>query len=159
MLPYWKKKKKKEPKTIYGHEVRTKRKPNLVKKLDKVFSLYIRLRDVMPNGYGTCIACGRPKHFTELDCGHYHSRMHMATRYDEDNCHAECRYCNRMSADHIIKYERNLVRKIGQHRVDLLMVKASSTKHYLDCELEQMIKYYTAEVKKLSSLKGIKVNL
>ena len=39
MLPYWKKKKKKEPKTIYGQEVTTKRKPNLVKKLDKVFSL------------------------------------------------------------------------------------------------------------------------
>ena len=159
MLPYWKKKKKKEPKTIYGQEVTTKRKPNLVKKLDKVFSLYIRLRDAMPSGYVRCISCGRIKPFEEVDCGHFHGRMHMATRYDEDNCHAECRYCNRMSADHIIKYERNLVRKIGQQRVDWLMVKANSTKHYLDSELEAMIKHYTAEVKKLSTLKGIRVNL
>ena len=159
MLPYWKKKKKKEPKTIYGQEVKTKRKPNLVKKLDKVFSLYIRLRDVMPSGYTRCIACGRIKPFDETDCGHYHSRTHMSTRYDEDNCHAECRFCNRMSSEHLIGYRENLIRKIGQHRVDLLTVKASSAKHYLDCELEEMIKHYTAEVKKLSSLKGIKVYL
>ena len=33
----------------------SKSKPNLVKKLDRIFSLYIRLRDVMANGYVRCI--------------------------------------------------------------------------------------------------------
>lgn len=136
---------------------RAKGKPNLVHKLDTVFSLYIRLRDVMPNGYVRCIACGRIKKFEEVDCGHFHSRIHMATRYDEDNCNAECRFCNRMSADHIIGYSQNLVKKIGQTRFDYLNVKAHSTKHYMDSELEQMIEHYKQEVKKLSSLKGIKV--
>ena len=68
-------------------------KPDLVKKLDKVFSLYIRLRDAMPSGYVRCISCGQIKPFADVDCGHFHSRTHMATRFDEENCNAECRYC------------------------------------------------------------------
>lgn len=137
----------------------SKSKPNLVKKLDRVFALYIRLRDTMPNGYVRCISCGQIKRFEDVDCGHFHSRTHMATRFDEDNCHAECKFDNRFSADHLIAYQRNLIQKIGQQRFDLLNVKAHSTCHYLNSELEEMIAHYTGEVKKLSSLKGIKVNI
>lgn len=67
--------------------------------------------------------------------------------------------CNRMSADHLIGYQRNLIQKIGQSRFDLLNVKAHSAKHYMDFELEQMIEHYKNECKKLSSMKGIKVNV
>ena len=157
-MPYYIKRK---PKKKDGETKKPSKrgKPNLVKKLDRVFSLYIRLRDAMPSGYVRCISCGKIKSFEDVDCGHFHSRVHMATRYDESNCHAECRYCNRFSADHLIGYEKNLVRKIGQNGVNLLNVKAHSTKHYLDSELECMIEHYTIEVKKLSTLKGIRVNL
>lgn len=157
-MPYYMNRYKK--KKASGDKTPSKRgKPNLVKKLDKVFSLYIRLRDAMPSGYVRCISCGHIKLFADVDCGHFHSRTHMATRFDEENCHAECRYCNRFSADHLIAYEKNLITKIGQNRVNLLNVRAHSTKHYLDSELESMIEHYKMEVKKLSTLKGIKVNL
>lgn len=157
-MPYYMKRYKK--KKSDGEKTPSKRgKPDLVKKLDKVFSLYIRLRDAMPSGYVRCISCGQIKPFADVDCGHFHSRTHMATRFDEENCNAECRYCNRFSADHLIAYEKNLITKIGQNRVNLLNVRAHSTKHYLDCELEAMIEHYKMEVKKLSSLKGIRVNL
>ena len=160
-MPYYIKRTKKTSQSE-RNEPKTKRKgnkPNLIKKLDKVFAIYIRLRDAMPSGYTRCISCGKIKAFEDTDCGHFHSRTHMATRFDEDNCHAECRFCNRFSADHLIGYEKNLVRKIGQNRVDLLNVKAHSSKHYLDCELEQMIDHYKRKAKELSSLKGIRVNL
>ena len=137
----------------------SKSKPNLVKKLDRIFSLYIRLRDVMANGYVRCISCGQIKSFEDVDCGHFHSRRHMATRFNEDNCHAECKYDNRFSADHLIGYQRNLIQKIGKQRFDLLNVKAHSSGHFTNSELEDMIVHYTTEVKKLSSLKGIKVNI
>ena len=45
----------------------SKSKPNLVKKLDRIFSLYIRLRDVMANGYVRCISCGQIKSFEDVD--------------------------------------------------------------------------------------------
>ena len=146
-MPYYiKRKNKKAHSGSNGAKTRARKKPDLVKKLDRVFSLYIRLRDTMPGGY-------------VVDCGHFHSRRHMATRFSEDNAHAECRFCNRFSADHLIGYERNLIRKIGRQKFDLLNVKAHSACHYLDCELEEMIRHYTLEVKKLSTLKGIKVHL
>lgn len=151
-LRYKRTKKKKDSNTT-----KDKRKPDLVKKLDKVFSQYIRLRDVMPSGFFKCISCGKIKPFAEADCGHYHSRTHMATRFEEDNCHCECRFCNRMSADHLIGYRENLITKIGFSRVERLNVLAHSQKHWLDCELEEKIAYYKAEVKRLSAMKGINV--
>lgn len=159
-MPYYiKRKNKKAHSESNGAKTKAKKKPDLVKKLDRVFSLYIRLRDTIPGGYVRCISCGQVKKFEDVDCGHFHSRRHMATRFSEDNAHAECRFCNRFSADHLIGYERNLIRKIGRQKFDLLNVKAHSACHYLDCELEEMIRHYTLEVKKLSTLKGIKVHL
>ena len=159
MLPYWKRKKKKKPALENGTEKPKKRTADPVKKLDKVFSLYVRLRDCMPNGYGRCIACGRIKQFSELDCGHYHSRTHMATRWHEDNANIECKACNRFSSEHLIGYRENLIRKIGMGRYDRLTILAHSTKHWMNEEMQAMIKHYTEEVKRLSKEKGIKVNL
>lgn len=138
---------------------KTKCKPNLVRKLDKIFSLYIRLRDAMPNGYVRCISCGKIKMFDDVDCGHFYSRTHMATRFDEDNCNAECKACNRFSADHLIGYQTNLIHKIGMNRFERLGVKAKSTCHWLDCELEERIKYYSQKVDELSREKGIRVKV
>lgn len=129
----------------------------LVKKLDKVFSQYIRLRDSDTNGMFHCISCGKIKPFGQADAGHFHSRRHMATRFDEDNVSAECRFCNRFSADHLIGYRENLIKKIGTQRFLLLEVKANSIKKWSCFELEQLIKYYTVLGKKLSEEKGIKI--
>ena len=82
--------KKKEQKTKRTPQ---KKKSNLIDKLDKVFSAYIRLRDAMPSGYFKCISCGQIKPFEQADCGHFFSRRHHSVRFDEDDCHAECRHC------------------------------------------------------------------
>lgn len=130
-------------------------KPSLTDKLDRIFARYIRLRDIMPNGYGRCISCGRIKHFGDLDCGHFYGRTHMGTRYDEDNCNAECRGCNRFSSDHLINYQTNLIRKIGMGRFELLGVKSRQAKKWTDFELEALIRHYQREVRRLSAEKGI----
>ena len=112
-------KKKDKPLPLFDKAgITVKKKPDLKAKLDKEFSLFIRLRDCMPNGYFRCISCGQIKPYEQADCGHFHSRRHMATRFDEDNAHAECRACNRFSADHLIQYLKNLKAKIGQLRFD-----------------------------------------
>ena len=148
-MPYYIKRKKSE-----------KKSPSLsalVERLDKVFSKYIRLRDAMPSGLFRCISCGKIKPIEQADCGHFHSRTHMSTRFDEDNCHAECRYCNRFSADHLIGYRENLIKKIGEQRFKLLDIKAHETKKWSHFELEQLAKYYRALVQKLQKEKGIKL--
>ena len=123
----------------------------LVRKLDKTFSLYIRLRDSAPWGHRffRCISCGQVKPFDQMDCGHFISRTHMATRFDTQNAHGECRYCNRFSADHLLAYQRNLEAKIGKQAVEMLMVRGRQTKKWSAFELELLIKHFEDEIKKM----------
>lgn len=133
-------------------------KTKLIAKLDRIFSQYIRLRDCNSNGYCKCISCGRFVHVSQIDCGHFMSRRHMATRFDEDNCSGECKYCNRFDASHLVGYQRNLELKIGATKVEKLVWKAKTPKHFLDSELEEMIEYYKNEVKRLQTLKGVRLS-
>lgn len=148
-MPYYIKRKPKTPKS--GIKERKPSTATLVRKLDKVFSLYIRLRDSAAYNYQyfRCISCGQIKPFEQMDCGHFISRAHKATRWDEDNCHGECRACNRMSSDHIIYYQQNLVAKIGQGRVDLLLAKSRQSRKWSAWELGQLIKHYEEQVDKM----------
>jgi len=68
----------------------TKKRPkklSMVKKLDRLLSIYIRKRD------GYCVVCGSSAY---LQCGHYISRSFYNTRWDYRNCNAQCARCNKM---------------------------------------------------------------
>ena len=153
---YRKKKKKEKPLPLFDKAgVKVKKKINYIDKLDKIFSMYIRVRDAMPNGFFKCISCGKIKPFDQADCGHYHSRRHMSVRYDDMNAHAECRACNRFSADHLIGYREHLIEKIGEAAYDMLSFRASQTKKWSDFELKELCKYYKALTEKIKKEKGL----
>jgi hypothetical protein len=128
---------------------------SLKDKLDKVFSLYIRYRDAMPNGYFRCISCGQIKPFEQADCGHYINRQHMATRFDEMNCNAQCRKCNRFDEGNIQGYRKGLIDKYGEQRVLLLEAKKNTIRKYSDFEYKALIKYYTVLADKIKKEKSI----
>lgn len=128
-----------------------------VAKADRQFSRFIRLRDAIPGGAFKCISCGQYKRIEQADCGHFHSRKHMATRFDERNAHAECRACNRFSADHLIKYQENLIRLIGQEEFDKLNIRAKGIKQWPETDLKELAKYYKALADKLAKEKGINI--
>lgn len=153
---YRSKKKKENPLPLFDKAgVIVKKKPDLRKKLDEVFSKYIRLRDCMSNGFFRCISCGQIKPFKQADNGHYINRQHMSTRFDEMNCNAQCRSCNRFMEGNIQNYRKGLIAKYGEQKVLLLESKQSISRKYSDFEYEQLIKYYKALNKKLQKEKGI----
>jgi hypothetical protein len=153
---FWKKKKKEAVRNAEGKIVRH---TDLKAKLDKVFSLYIRMRDSREYDfkYFRCISCGRVKEFEQADCGHYFSRTHMATRYSEQNCNAECRYCNRMRADHLVGYRENLIRKIGKEMYDILSWQHNQTKKWSDFELQHLIDYYQDKIGEMKTHKKLEL--
>jgi hypothetical protein len=125
-----------------------KGKPDLINKLDTVFSLYIRLKYAMPNGMCKCISCGTYKPWKEIQNGHYMSRRYMSTRFDEDNCRPQCVSCNIFNQGNIQMYRRGLIAEIGEKRVDLVEYRAKNTvQKYSDFELETLIKYYKSKIK------------
>ena len=128
--------------------MKTKKKPDLKAKLDKVFSEYIRKRDTR-NGVFKCISCGRILPYEQADCGHYINRKHMSTRFDEMNCNAQCISCNRFDEGNIQWYRRGLVALYGEQQVALLEAKKHNFRKYSDFEYEVLIKHYKEEIKKL----------
>lgn len=94
-----------------------------IAKVDCVFSEYIRLRDALAakmQGYIRCISCGDIKHWKSMDCGHYENRKFMYLRFNEQNCNAQCRECNRFTEGEKVKYRIGLVKKIGEDAVKRL---------------------------------------
>ena len=130
-----------------------KKKPDLKAKLDRVFSLFIRLRDSkqFDGEYFRCISCGKIKPYAQADCGHYINRSIMATRYDEINCNAQCRTCNRFTEGNIQDYRKGLIQKYGIGRVEMLELKKHNTAKYSDAIYNELIKYYTNKIKELKS--------
>lgn len=129
--------------------MRKKSQKTLIRKLDEVFSRYIRLRDADEHGYIRCISCGKIRHFSEMDCGHFINRSHMATRYDEQNCNGQCRACNRFDEGNNIGYTRGLIAKYGPQVIDLLYLKKNTIKKWDIFELEALIAHYQKEIQKL----------
>lgn len=120
---------------------------DLKKKLDRVFSQYIRLRDMLP---GTtlfrCISCGKVYPISNADCGHYINRKHMSTRFSEVNCNAQCRQCNRFDEGNMSGYRLGLIGKYGEQRVAFLEAQKYETRKYYDYEYEALIAHYKKEI-------------
>lgn len=154
-MPFYYSRKKKPTKAHDSERGKKSCKSDLVKKLDKVFSMYIRLRDTMPNGYFKCISCGQIKPFEQGDNGHYVNRQHMSLRFCEVNCNMQCRKCNRFDEGNIMGYRQGLLKKYGEQRVILLEAQKHESKHWADFELEAMIKYYKKECERLKKEKRL----
>ena len=118
-----------------------KSRKSIVKRLDTVFSLYIRLKDSDENGFCKCISCQKIQHYKDVDAGHFISRRHMSTRYDVNNVFPQCRYCNRYVAGNQWLYSQAL-EKIKKNLPEKLYLKSKQTVKYSNEDLESLISYY-----------------
>lgn len=153
---FYKKKKEKKLPLFDKAGVKVKRKPDYTKKLDAVFSQYIRLYHSDHNGMCRCISCGKYHHWTKIQCGHYMSRRHLATRWHTDNCRPQCVACNIFNQGAAQMFRRGLVREIGEQRVDIVeSLSHTSTHKFTDFEFRELIKHYQSAVDHLKEEKGI----
>jgi len=113
----------------------------IVKKLDSIFSQYIRRRDVKKN-IAECFTCGKKDDWKRLQCGHFQSRRFYSTRWDETNCQVQCAGCNVFRFGEQFKFSVNLDNKFGKGTSQRLEVKAREIVKIPTFELEDMIKHY-----------------
>lgn len=83
------------------------------KRLDKVFSLYIRYRDD-----GQCFTCPKKEHPKKMQNGHFVPRQYLSVRYDEKNCNCQCYACNMLYNGQPSKYAINLIKKYGNNIIE-----------------------------------------
>jgi hypothetical protein len=127
----------------------TKRKPptvtSLKKKLDQVFSQYVRQKYADINGNCTCYTCGYTAHWKKLQNGHMVSRYYLATRYDERNCRPQCYTCNMFRNGMIPDFSQRLERELGEGITKILYQEAN--KIIKDFPYQEKIAYYKGLVK------------
>jgi hypothetical protein len=122
---------------------RTRSQKSLKKELDAVFSQYIRLKDAV-DGIATCVTCGVKKPWKEMQAGHYISRKHLSTRWDEVNVHCQCVGCNIFKKGAMDEYARFMIKKYGQGVLDDLAEKKNTIVKGMD--YERLIEDYRREL-------------
>ena len=114
----------------------------LVDKADKVFSEYIRRRYADGNGVTECFTCGKKDHWKKLQCGHFQSRKHYATRWNEDNCQVQCAGCNVFRYGEQYTFGRNLDIYVRDGLAEELNILSNKIVKYDNHDLMSLIEYY-----------------
>tara|TARA_R110002074_G_scaffold100349_1_gene216810 strand:+ start:283 stop:693 length:411 start_codon:yes stop_codon:yes gene_type:complete len=127
----------------------------LKKELDKWFSLYIRLRGVDDNGNNQCCTCGTIDNWKKLQCGHFVSRKHLATRFHEMNCFPQCVSCNIFKYGEQWKFGQFLDRNLGEGVSEELVILGYTICKISKSDYEEKITYYKSVVNKIKQEKNI----
>jgi|TARA_Y100001938_G_scaffold85253_1_gene117097 hypothetical protein len=118
----------------------------LKKDLDKVFSLYIRLRYASKDGIVKCFTCDKTAHYKKMHAGHFMSRKHHATRWNEDNVQVQCPKCNLFGQGEQYAFGKLLDIRIAEGKAEELQELSRTTVKYMRYEYEDMIKHYKEKV-------------
>jgi hypothetical protein len=103
----------------------------LVAELDRLTSLIVGRRD------RRCVTCGCRRN---LQCSHFYSRRHLATRFDLRNCNAMCVDCNRRHNSDPTPYLRFMNERYGLEVVAELDRMRAETQKVTDEELIETLK-------------------
>ena len=121
----------------------------LIKKLDTVFSLYIRQRYSI-NEISKCFTCGKEDHYKKLQCGHFQSRRHYSTRWNEINCQVQCAGCNVFKYGEQFIFGKNLNLEFGEGTSESLYLKAKQIIKFSNNDLEDLITNYNSLITDLN---------
>ena len=119
----------------------------LVKKLDNIFSQWVRLSN-SKNGNCTCVTCGKVGDWKSggIQAGHFMSRKHYSTRWDERNVKPQCVGCNMFKSGEQYKFSLYL----GEQLSEELLQESHKIRKFTSDELEEMVTHYTEEIKRYS---------
>jgi len=118
-----------------------------IKKLDAVYSQYIRQMYADKNGMIKCSTCPDIKHIKEMQNGHYESRGHYPTRWYDKNCHPQCYKCNCILRGNYTVYAIFMINKYGDGILEQLRYLTTTQRKYTLCEIKELIDFYTLELK------------
>jgi len=109
-------------------------------------SRYIRLRDSDEFGICKCVTCPNTSHWKKMQAGHFIAAAQgNATRYIEENIHAQCYRCNINLGGNGAEYYPFMVRTYGKRFTDDLRAKKGVKKISI-AEFEEMELYYKQKV-------------
>ncbi len=122
----------------------------LTKKLDKIFSEYIRRKYSNSEWMITCISCEKVIHWKESHNCHWISRWNKQYRFDEENCRPWCAWCNTFNqAFHIRIFTTKQISRLGQETVDLMIDNTNYVYKLGKTELKALIEEFNTKLNNL----------
>ena len=128
-------------------KIRPKKKPTLSKlkaKADKVFSIYVRTRDIDRHETAECVTCGLRDHWKNLQAGHFISRVVLATRFNPVNVQVQCFACNVWRRGNPAEFAGYLQRTYGHGIIEELLKEKRKTVKYTIADYQRMIEQWEA---------------
>ena len=110
------------------HSIKTRK--GIKDELDRITSLLVRARD------GRCVTCGTTE---DLQCSHYFKRRFLATRWNLQNCNAQCAEHNELHNRVPWPYREYMVKRIGEDGLDELFKLRNSKWRPSDDELQALL--------------------
>jgi len=140
---------KEDRKTTRVKLEKLKTRSEWMKEAQIAFNAWIRARDAGK----PCICCGAPLADGAIgggyDAGHYRSvgsAPHL--RFEENNCHAQAKKCNRYGAGRAVDYRKGLIHRIGVAAVE--SIEADQTpRHYDISDLKAIKEKYKKMAREL----------
>ncbi len=111
------------------------------KKLDKVFSVYIRTK-YSKNGTVKCYTCPHTGEIKKMQNGHFVPRQYLATRWDEGNCRPQCFACNIYYGGQGAIFAENLMKEYGKSIIAELNKTRTQIVKMTPRDYEEKIAYY-----------------
>ena len=124
---------------------------SLVKKLDTIFSEYIRRKYADKNGNVKCYTCNTKKYWKGegMQNGHFISRSSRILRWSPENCRPQCYACNCMRYGQNYIFAMNLNKEYGFDIAAELLQRSRQLIKQSDNDLIELIEHYKELVDKL----------
>lgn len=114
----------------------------LEKKLDRLFSLWVRKSRADSFGMVECVSCGKREYWKAMNAGHYIKRQNRSTRWLEVNVHPQCVRCNKWLNGNLAQYSLFLTRQYGPGILEELEELSRRATKYARGDLESLIRRY-----------------
>jgi len=128
--------------------LRKVKRKTLVKKLDAIFSEYIRRKYADKNGIVKCYTCNKKAYWKGegMQNGHFISRSSRILRWREDNCRPQCYACNCMRYGQAYIFGANLNKEFGFNKAEELLIESKKIVKQSDQDLLDLIDEYKEKV-------------
>lgn len=122
----------------------------VIQKLDKVFSQWVRAKNMGEDGMIECYTCKVMKPFNQIQAGHFMSRKAYSTRWNEKNVMPQCIGCNMFKQGMQYEFGKRLDADYGEGTADEMVILSKQTMKFTTYELEEMIELYQENLKNIS---------
>jgi len=127
------------------------KRKTIIKKLDAIFSEYVRRKHADKNGIVKCYTCNKKAYWKGegMQNGHFISRKSRILRWREDNCKPQCYSCNCHFYGRQYVFALNLNKEYGYNIAEELLIESKKIIKQSDQDLLDLIDDYKQKVESL----------